>query len=310
MNNSKPIVQDVKRILLTGWTLIAISFVMLAQGKRPLADFMQSAGFQKTTSNEWKNDKGAVVLMDSDYVLGFTAPQVHNWKLVFGDGTTFGKTINIKSGDVVTFENGIIKFGNSATVKLLSKDENIKTSRGLVKSAIFNPSRDILNITDIKIINAEEYSIGWLNCTGQPEDENALDQNGNLVKLVVAHQEAEKTKRDKINRDFEKAKSDLEAKRQNAIIEKYEEYCRKYGKQKIDNTLCGEIVVGVPWDLTKKAIYTYSYEKESEGPSSIWYKLSPIVWEVRAWNAIYHVQVNKSTGLIDYFYKSHKWYSK
>lgn len=302
-----------KRILLSGLALIVLSFVTLAQNKRPLADFMQSAGFQKTTSNEWKNDKGAIVLMDGDYVLGFTAPQSHNWKLVFGDGATFGKTINIKPGDVVTFENGIIKFGNSTTFKLLSKDETAKTSRGVVKSAIFNPSRDILNITDIKIINPEEYSIGWLNCTGQLEDENVLDQNGNLVNLIVAQQEVEKKKREKINRDYEKGKADLENKRQNAIIDKYEEYCQKYGKQKIDDTLCGEIVVGVPWDLTKNAMLQlslYSHKKVSEDSSNIVYKLSPLMWETNTWIAVYYVYVDKKTGLIEYYYTSHEWGSK
>ncbi len=294
-----------------------ILFVMLTAGlslaaqHRPTGEFMQSLGFRSTTANEWKNASGATVTMDGDNVVAFRAPQTHAWTLVFGDGAALGHTIKIKTGDVVTFKDGVIKFPSGTRLILNSNDSPAKTSRGLLKSALFNKTRNTLSVTDIKIINGEKYSPGWLNLSGKENDDMAIDEYGNIVPRVLAQEKAEKARRAKINSDYEQAKVDYESYRQGTAVAEYEEYCKKYGKSIIDKTLNGDIVVGAPWDLLEKVIHRlslYNYKKKMDTGSYIRYDVYYILKEPNKWNPYFRVYVDKSTGLVSSWYEREYFY--
>lgn len=231
--------------------------------------------------------------------------------MTFGDGSNLGATVSVSSGDVVTFKDGKIRFANGATLTILSTDSIATTSRGILKSAFFNKDRSGLSVTDIKIVNPESYSPGWLNLTGKEEDEKALDQYGNIVEKVLASEAAEKARRAKINSNYEQAKVDYDKNRVDAAYEKYEEYCKKYGRDIIDRTVNGDIVVGAPWELTAeviKRLSLYNYRKSADISGYTRYDVYYILREPNKWNNYYRVWVNNATGLISNWYESQYFY--
>ncbi len=298
------------RILISSLALMLMYSAVLGQ-HRSTEEFMQSLGFTSSGSNVWKNTEGVSVEMDGDQVKSFTAPQTHTWEMVFGDGSTLGKTIKLNTGDVVVFKEGRIAFGKGPVFKLLSTDNEAKTSRGLLKSAIFNKERNTLSAKDIKIVNGESYSLGWLNLTGKEDDDQALDENGNIMELVLAQQEAEMAKRAEANQAWEQAKADDKKKNQESALANYEAYCQKYGRNNIDRTIAGDIVVGVPWELLQKVIdrwIEYKYEEISSNGNMTRYRITPIYKEPNEWYKYYLVDVDNNTGLIDYYKRKRTYY--
>lgn len=298
------------RTALALLVMLTAAFTVAAQ-HRPTGEFMQSLGFRNTAANQWKNAAGATVTMDGDNVVAFKAPQSHAWSMVFGNGTSLGHTIRIKTGDVITFKDGVIKFPSGAMLILNSTDSPAATSRGLLKSAIFNKERTTLNVTDIKIINGEKHSPGWLNLTGKDNEDMAIDEFGNIVAKVLAQEKADKARRAKINSDYEQAKVDYENHRTETAIAGYEEYCNKYGKNVIDKTINGDIVVGAPWELLVKVMQNfsfYNYKKSWESNDCVRYDVFYILKEPYKWNPYFRVFVDKSTGLISRWYESEYFY--
>ena len=301
------------RLIRTSLSIIIMltTGLMSVAQHRPTAEFMQSLGFKSSATNEWKNASGVTVTMSGDHVVAFKAPQTHAWSMVFGDGATLGHTIKVKTGDVITFKDGVIKFPSGAKLILNSTGSPAKTSRGLLKSAIFNKERNRLNVTDIKIIKGEKFSPGWLNISGKDNEDKPLDEYGNIVEKVLAQEKAEKARRAKINGDYEQAKVYYEKYRSGTAVEEYNAYCQKYGKDIIDKTMKGDIVVGAPWDLLEKVIHQlslYNYKKNMEIGNIVRYDVYYILKEPNKWNPYFHVYVDKSTGLVNSWYESAYFY--
>lgn len=289
-----------KRFLLQIFLLVLCGSA-LAQTKS-MPEYLSSAGFTQVDDSTWTIEGRAIVKIEGNNVKAFEAMQDHAWTMTFGNGAKQGAVVNVKSGDAITFANGKLTFADGSAYCPATTNSSVMFKRSILRSAIFNASRDMLFVTDIKTVNPKAESLGTYipasSTTGY-----ALDAYGNFsekVKAERAQTEAElQSKRNANNMKLEDAKGRME-------FEAYDELCNKYGKNVIDGLKNGKIMVGAPMELvnqmlsTKQNGYDFSYGSKvvSSNGNYETREFSPEVYSPHEFHTHYYVTYSKKTNCV------------
>lgn len=282
-----------KRYLLQ-MVLAMCCTTMCAQSKST-PEYLASAGFTQVNDSTWAIADRATVTMQGNYVKAFEATQNHNWTMTFGNGSKQGAVVSVKSGEKITFSNGRITFGNGSAYCPASLDTDIMIKRSILRSPIFNASRNALFATDIKTVNPNTASLGKYFPMNSSNG-YTLDAYGNFLGKVAADNAALQNKRgnnlamvqNKIDRD--------NAAQQEAMY-------RKYGRNVMDGLRSGNIVVGAPIELVMEMMSTknigtdFSYGSKivSSDAKTETRKFTPEVYSPGEKHTHFYVTYNKAT---------------
>lgn len=262
------------------------------------AEYLTSAGFTQVNDSMWAMADRATVTMSGNYVKAFEATQNHNWTMTFGNGSKQGAVVNVKSGEKITFADGRITFGNGCAYCPASLGTDIMLKRSILRSAIFNTSREALFATDVKVVNPNTTSLGKY-FPANSSNGYALDAYGNFSDKVAVDNAALQNKR---NNNMAMVQNTIE--RGNAAQQ--EALYKKYGRDVIEGVQNGKIMVGAPIDLVmemmgKKNIgtdFSYCSKVVSSNATRETRLFTPEVYSPGEWHSHFYVTYNKRTKCV------------
>lgn len=291
--------------------LTALCASVIAQTKST-PEYLTSAGFSQANDSTWTIADRATVTMSGNYVKAFETTQIHNWTMTFGNGNEYGAVVKVKSGDKITFANGRLAFADGSAYCPASNDASVLFKRSILRSAIFNVSRDAMFATDIKTVNAKAETLGtYIPANGG--NGYALNAYGNFKAKIEADKAEKATELEK-ERAINALKFD--GAKERSEMEIYNDLCKKYGKSIIDGVLSGEIMVGAPFDIVKnmlsKKVTEYSSfyggKVVSSNATTETQMFSPMIYTSNEWHIVYYVTYNKDTQKVTSYYTKRRYY--